>query len=96
MESLTELLEPRVDPELSLKDKINLSLKKFQVQHTLIDAYLSINNSMVKLMTKAETALSEAQDRNQTPFIDSALEQLKSATTELNNAMKRVSDNVFF
>lgn len=51
---------------------------------------------MVKLMTKAETALSEAQDRNQTPFIDSALEQLKSATTELNNAMKRVSENVFF
>ena len=47
-------------------------------------------------MTKAETALSEAQDRNQTPFIDSALEQLKSATTELNNAMKRVSENVFF
>ena len=62
----------------------------------MIDAYLSINNSMVKLMNKAEAALSEAQDRNQTPFIDTALEQLKSATTELNNAMKRVSENVFF
>lgn len=49
---------------------------------------------MMKVMAKAETAISEAQDRNkESPFIDSALEQVKIATTELNNAMKRVSEN---
>ena len=66
----------------------------FQVQKTLVDAYLSINASMMKVMAKAETVISEAQDRNkESPFIDSALEQVKIATTELNNAMKRVSEN---
>ena len=74
-----------------------MSWTKFQVQKTLIDAYLSINASMMKVMAKAETAISEAQDRNkESPFIDSALEQIKSATTELNNAMKRVSEKEFF
>ena len=74
-----------------------MSWTKFQVQKTLIDAYLSINASIRKVMAKAETAISEAQDRNkESPFIDSALEQIKSATTELNNAMKRVSEKEFF
>ena len=74
-----------------------MSWTKFQVQKTLIDAYLSINASMMKVMAKAETAISEAQDRNkESPFIDSALEQIKSATSELNNAMKRVSEKEFF
>merc|ERR1711862_842387 len=68
-------------------------LQKFQVQKTLVDAYLSINASMMKVIAKAGTVISEAQDRNkESPFIDSALEQVKIATTELNNAMKRISE----
>ena len=74
-----------------------MSWTKFQVQKTLIDAYLSINASMMQMMAKAETAISAAQDRNkESPFIDSALEQIKIATTELNNAMKRVSEKELF
>ena len=59
---------------------------------------MSINNSLISTLAKAETAIAEAQDRSKSssasPFINTALENLKHATTELTNVMKKVSENL--
>ena len=69
-----------------------------QVQQTLIDVYMSINTSLISTLAKAETAIAEAQDRSKSssasPFMNTALENLKHATTELTNVMKKVSENL--
>ena len=66
-----------------------------QVNQTLIEVYMSINQSVLATIQRAEVMIDVAQEKNTTPFIDSALEQLKKATTELNNAMKRVRGEYF-
>jgi len=75
--------------------KMSLNIPE-KVQQTLIDVYMSINNSLISTLAKAETAIAEAQDRSKSssasPFINTALENLKHATTELTNVMKKVSD----
>ena len=59
---------------------------------------MSINNSLISTLAKAETAIAEAQDRSKSssasPFMNTALENLKHATTELTNVMKKVSENL--
>ena len=56
--------------------------------------YMSLNNSVMTALGRAEDVLVAAQNRSQdspsAPFINVALEQLKRATSELNNAMQRV------
>merc|ERR1719391_529292 len=67
-----------------------------QVQQKLIMFYMTLNNSVMTALGKAEELLVSAQNKSQdspsAPFINIAVEQLKRATSELNNAMKRVSD----
>merc|ERR1712243_460430 len=67
-----------------------------QVQQKLILFYMTLNNSVMTALGKAEELLVSAQNKSQdspsAPFINIAVEQLKRATSELNNAMKRVSD----
>merc|ERR1719259_1212319 len=67
-----------------------------QVQQKLIMFYITLNNSVMTALGKAEELLVSAQNKSQdspsAPFINVAVEQLKRATSELNNAMKRVSD----
>merc|ERR1712018_1088525 len=67
-----------------------------QVQQKLIMFYLTLNNSVVTALGKAEELLVSAQNKSEgsptAPFINVAVEQLRKATSELNNAMKRVSD----
>merc|ERR1719391_813331 len=67
-----------------------------QVQQKLIMFYMTLNNSVMTALGKAEELLVSAQNKSQdspsAPFINVAVEQLKRATSELNNAMKRVSD----
>merc|ERR1712025_527772 len=67
-----------------------------QVQQKLILFYMALNNSVMTALGKAEELLVSAQNKSQdspsAPFINIAVEQLKRATSELNNAMKRVSD----
>merc|ERR1719403_714072 len=66
------------------------------VQQKLIMFYITLNNSVMTALGKAEELLVSAQNKSQdspsAPFINVAVEQLKRATSELNNAMKRVSD----
>ena len=69
--------------------------RMLQVNQTLIEVYMSINQSVLATIQRAEVMIDVAQEKNTTPFIDSALEQLKKATTELNNAMKRVRGKYF-
>ena len=69
--------------------------RMLQVNQTLIEVYMSINQSVLATIQRAEVMIDVAQEKNTTPFIDSALEQLKKATTELNNAMKRVREEYF-
>ena len=66
-----------------------------QVNQALIEVYMSINQSVLATIQRAEVMIDVAQEKNTTPFIDSALEQLKKATTELNTAMKRVRGRYF-
>ena len=70
-------------------------LRLLQVNQTLIEVYMSINQSVLATIQRAEVMIDVAQEKNTTPFIDSALEQLKKATTELNTAMKRVRGRYF-
>merc|ERR1719391_1795466 len=67
-----------------------------QVQQKLIMFYMTLNNSVMTALGKAEELLVSAQNKSQdspsAPFINVAVEQWKRATSELNNAMKRVSD----
>ena len=70
-------------------------LRLLQVNQTLIEVYMSINQSVLTTIQRAEVMIDVAQEKNTTPFIDSALEQLKKATTELNTAMKRVRGRYF-
>jgi len=65
-----------------------------EVQHSLITLYMTINNSMLTALDKAEDVLNSAQDKARnaklSPHLDTALEKLKLASTELNNSLKRV------
>merc|ERR1719391_1866503 len=67
-----------------------------QVQQKLIMFYMTLNNSVMTALGKAEELLVSAQNKSQdspsAPFINVAVDQLRRATSELNNAMKRVSD----
>merc|ERR1719394_1875947 len=54
-----------------------------EVQHSLITLYMTINNSML-------TAQDKARNAKLSPHLDTALEKLKLASTELNNSLKRV------
>merc|ERR1719391_145265 len=67
-----------------------------QVQQKLIMFYITLNNSVMTALGKAEELLVSAQNKSQdspsAPFINVAVDQLRRATSELNNAMKRVSD----
>merc|ERR1719266_1205965 len=78
-----EFIAKLTDMSAAMPDKVN---------QTLIEVYMSINQSVLATIQRAEVMIDVAQEKNTTPFIDSALEQLKKATTELNNAMKRVAD----
>ena len=60
--------------------------------------YITLNNSVMTALGKAEELLVSAQNKSQdspsAPFINVAVEQLKRATSELNNAMKRVGQGL--
>ena len=65
-----------------------------EVQHSLITLYMTINNSMLTALDKAEDVLNSAQDKARnaklSPHLETALEKLKLASTELNKSLKRV------
>merc|ERR1712062_863365 len=65
-----------------------------QVQKSLITLYLTINNSMMTALESADSLIKVAQDKtkDQSPLINTALEQLTKATGELTKAAKRVQD----
>ena len=63
-----------------------------QVQKSLITLYLTINNSMMTALESADSLIRVAQDKtkDQSPLINTALEQLTKATGELSKAARRV------
>merc|ERR1712038_325959 len=65
-----------------------------QVQKSLITLYLTINNSMMTALESADSLIRVAQDKtkDQSPLINTALEQLTKATGELSKAARRVQD----
>merc|ERR1712062_534705 len=65
-----------------------------QVQKSLITPYLTINNSMMTALESADSLIRVAQDKtkDQSPLINTALEQLTKATGELSKAARRVQD----
>merc|ERR1712062_815585 len=65
-----------------------------QVQKSLITLYLTINNSMMTALESADSLIRVAQDKtkDQSPLINTALEQLTKATGGLSKAARRVQD----
>merc|ERR1712138_230393 len=65
-----------------------------EVQQSLITLYMTINNSMLTALDKAEDVLNSAQNKERnaklSPHLETALEKLKLASTELNKSLKRV------
>ena len=63
-----------------------------QVQKSLVTIYMSINSSMMTALESAESIIKAAQDKTkeQSPLINTALEQLIKATGELTRAAKKV------
>merc|ERR1719336_299610 len=86
--------------DLSMIDKVNDYLRKVsditskvpdQVQKSLITIYMSINGSLMSALESAENIIKAAQDKTkeQSPIINTALDQLTKATGELSKAARR-------
>merc|ERR1711874_736195 len=98
--------EPEVTEDgldLSVIDRVQDYLRKIsdmtskvpdQVQKSLVTIYMSINSSMMTALESAESIIKAAQDKTkeQSPLINTALEQLIKATGELTRAAKKVQD----
>merc|ERR1711894_121906 len=89
--------------DLSVIDRVQDYLRKIsemtskvpdQVQKSLVTIYMSINSSMMTALESAESIIKAAQDKTkeQSPLINTALEQLIKATGELTRAAKTVQD----